>query len=479
MTTLQMASRSGTAAAIHEAKLQEMRMTFRGPLLLPGDPGYDEARVVYNGMFDRRPGLIVRCRSTADVIDAVSLAAEYDLLVAVRGGGHSIAGHSICDDGLVIDLSEMNGVHLNRSAGTVRAQGGALWGDLDRETQAFGLATPGGVVSHTGIAGLTLNGGIGWLRNKHGLSCDNLVSADVVTAAGELVTASAEENPDLFWALRGGGGNFGVVTSFEFRTHPVGPIVAAAIPVYALDDAPVILRRWREWVATAPDEVTAAAALWTVLDAPELPEPVRGKRVLITTCVYAGAPEEGERVMRPVRELGTPLFDMSGPMPYRVLQSAFDFVFPRTGELQSYWKSLYVPELTDALVDTLVDAARSRPSELTLINIPYIGGAVRRVPPDATAFVPRNMPFMISLDANWRQTEESEANIAWTRETWSRLAPNSNGMVYLNFLGEEERDVDALVRAAFGPNYDRLVAVKTAYDPGNMFRLNQNIRPRT
>jgi FAD/FMN-containing dehydrogenase len=479
MTTMQMAAMSGSPTTIDDATLQALQMTLRGRLMRPGDEGYDRARTLANGMFDRRPGLIARCRGTADVIDAVNFAREHGLLVAVRGGGHSVAGHSVCDDGMVIDLTEMSGVYLDRRSGTVRAQGGATWGDVDRETQAFGLATPGGIVSHTGIAGLTLNGGLGYLLNKYGLSSDNLVSADVVTAAGELLTASASENADLFWALRGGGGNFGIVVSFEFLVHPVGPIVAAAIPLYPIEEAGSILRRWRDWVASAPDEITSQAALWTMPVHPAVPEPVQGRAVVITNGVYAGAADDGERALRPLREFGTPLFDMSGALPYRMLQAAFDPFFPNTGEVMSYWKSLYVSDLDDAVVDTVAEAARNRRSPLSLIGIRHFAGAACRVRPDATAFATRDAPFVISCDANWHRADESAINIAWARTTWDRLFPHSTGATYLSFLGEEEHDADALVRAAYGPNYERLVAVKTKYDPTNMFRLNMNITPST
>lgn len=477
MTTISIATNAGSSVTIDEARVAEMRMNFRGPLLAPGEPGYDEARVIYNATFNRHPGLIIRCRSTADVIDAVNLAREHGLLLTVRGGGHNVAGNSMCDGGLVIDLEEMRGVHLDRKAMTVRAQGGATWGDVDRETQAFGLAAPGGIVSHTGVAGLTLNGGIGWIRNKYGLSCDNLVSAEVVTAKGELVNASAAENADLFWALRGGGGNFGVVTSFEFQVHPVGPIVAAALPMHPLKDAAAVLRRWRDWVVTAPDEVTSAAVMWTMPVHPALPPPVQGKAVLVTAGAYVGPVDQGEKVLQPLRQLGEHVFDMSGPIPYRMLQSAFDPFFMK-GQVSSYWKSLYVNQLSDAAIDILADAAINRSSDYTLLNIPHMGGAVNRVRPQDTAFATRGAPFMISLDANWTDGGNGEAHIAWARSTWSRLQPHSTGAVYLNFIGHEERDADALVKAAFGPNYDRLVEIKTKYDPTNMFRMNQNIKPR-
>ena len=479
MASVKVATYSGSTATVDEAALEELSMVFRGAVLHPGEEGYEEARVIFNGMFERRPAMIVRCSGTADVIDAVKFARAHDLLVAVRGGGHSVAGNSICEGGLMIDLSQMNGVHVDRKARTVRAQGGATWGAVDREAQAFGLATPGGVVSTTGVAGLTLNGGIGWLRNKYGLSCDNLISAEVVTADGELLTASATEHKDLLWALRGGGGNFGIVTSLEFQAHPLGPVVMAAVPMYPLESGPKILRRWRDWVATSPDEVTSAALLWTLPVHPNMPEAAQGQPVLITAGVYAGSPEEGERVLQPLREFGEPLGEIAGAMPFRMVQSAFDPFFPATGEILSYWKSLYVSDLSDEVIDIICEQGANRSSPMTLINIPYLGGAVRRVRPDETAFAVRDAAFMISIDGNWRDPSEGQTHIAWVREAWDRLLPHSTGAVYLNFMGAEEQGADALVRSAFGANYDRLVDVKTKYDPTNMFRLNQNIKPRT
>jgi FAD/FMN-containing dehydrogenase len=376
----------------------------------------------------------------------------------------------------MIDLSLMNGVFVDTSGRTVRAQGGATWGDVDRETQAHGLVAPGGVVSTTGIGGLTLNGGLGWVRNKYGLSCDNLVAAEVVTAKGEVVTASATENPDLFWALRGGGGNFGVVTSFQFRLHPLGPIVAAAIPMYPLQDAARVLRRWRDWVKSSPDEVTSAAVCWTIPESPFMPPPVHGKAVIITAGLFAGAPEDGEKVLQPLRELGEPLFDMSGPLPFRAMQSAFDPFFPTDGQVLSYWKSVYADTLSDALIDVISDIANDRPSPMTLINVPYFGGAVQRIRPDETAFATRNS-FMVSIDGNWFDKGQNDAQIAWVRQAWDKVRPHSTGAIYLNFLGAEEQGNEAIVRSAFGANYDRLVQVKRKYDPQNLFHLNQNIKP--
>jgi FAD/FMN-containing dehydrogenase len=478
---LQIAGNSTSTATIDDGKIEELRMSLRGPLLTPGDPSYEEARVIYNGAFDRRPALIISCRSTGDVIEAVNLARASDLLVAVRGGGHSVAAYSTNDGGLVIDLSDMNGVYLDRKTGSVRAGGGATWGDTDAETQAFGLAVPGGVVTTTGIAGLTLSGGIGWLRNKYGLSCDSLISAEVVLASGDVVTASAEEHEDLYWALRGGGGNFGVVTSFEFQAHPVGPMVFAALPVYAQADAAAIMRRWRDLLPSLPDEVTTATVLWTGPVDPHLPPEVHGKDICITAAVYAGPSEEGERVLQPLRELGTPIFDMSGVLPFRGVQSAFDPFFPSTATVCSYWKSTWLNEMSDAAIDVIAEAAMDRSSSYSLVNVPFFSGAATRVGARETAFGERPS-FMVSLDANWLdKSDDGAAHKGWARSTWDKLQPHSTGKVYLKFMGQEEQgaEVEAITHSAFGANYERLVDVKTKYDPTNLFRLNQNIKPRS
>jgi FAD/FMN-containing dehydrogenase len=474
MSSIQVATLSGSPAMISQSDVESFRAALRGRLLLPGDESYDDARTVYNAAIDRHPGAIVRCRGTADVIDAVKLAERHELLMAVRGGGHNVAGLGVCDDGLVIDLTEMRGVHLNLGARTVRAQGGATWGDLDRETQAFGLITPGGVVSTTGIGGLTLNGGLGHVRNKFGLSCDNLVSADVVTANGELLTASATENPDLFWALRGGGGNFGVVVSFEFRTHSLSPIIAAVLAMYPLREAPRIYRQWRDWVAISPDEVSSLVTAWTIPADPHMPAAAHGKEVLIVIGVYAGEVDEGERVMRPLRELGPMVADLSGPIPYRVLQTAFDPFFPKGGVF-SYWKAINLNVLSDAAIEVIADAALHRTSAMSMIAVIHFGPVITSVPTCDTAFAGRDARFVVSLDANWHDREKVEDHKAWSRSSWDRLRPYSTGGVYLNYLGDARND--ELVRAAFGANYERLAEVKGKYDPANRFRLNQNIRP--
>jgi FAD/FMN-containing dehydrogenase len=473
---MKMTTREGTQIEMDEAAVAELRAQLHGSLLGPGELGYDEARVIFNGMFDRRPGLIARCQGTADVMDAVAFARRHDLLISVRGGGHNVAGNAVCEGGLMIDLSRMKGVHVDRTARTVRVQGGATWADVDRETQAFGLATPGGLVSHTGVAGLTLNGGIGWLRNKYGLSCDNLISADVVTAHGDLISASADENADLLWALRGGGGNFGIVTSFEFTAHPVGPIVAASFPMYPMAWAPEVLKQWRDWVVSTPDDISSEVVLWTPPAVPQLPSAVHDQDVVIPSGVYAGSADEGLQALQPMRTFGQPLGEITGALPFRTVQQAFDGFFPNTGELLTYWKAIYLNALSDDVIDLVADLSANRSSRSTMVVVQHFGRAVREVSPDATAFATREAPFIVSFMGTWREPRENATHIAWVRDAWDRLSQHSTGAVYLNYLGHEEEEAENLVQAAFGPNYARLVEIKAKYDPANVFRMNQNIR---
>lgn len=474
---MQIATTSGSPILIDETEVEQLRLSMRGRLLKPGGPDYDKARVVFNGMFGRRPALIARCRGVADVIHAVRFARRHHLLTAVRAGGHSVAGNSTCDDGLVIDVSQMNSVTVDRNRRIAHVQSGAVWGDVDRETQAFGLATPGGIVSHTGVAGLTLNGGIGWLRNKYGLTCDNVVSAELVTADGDVLTANAEENADLFWALRGGGGNFGIVTSFKFALHPVGPLVATVFAFYPIAATPEVLKRWREWVESAPDEASTEIVTWTAPAAASLPPAVHDQAVVIAAGVYAGDAQEGLRVLHPLRQFGEPLGEIAGAIPYRIVQGAFDASLPNTGEVLAYWKSLYLSDLTDGAIEIMADRAQNRSSQSTMVFVQHLGGAVRRVPTNATAFPTRDAAYVMNFMGDWRDRRETPQHVAWVRKAWNRLAPLSTGTVYLNYVGQEDKDAYALVRSAFGSNYDRLARIKTKYDPTNLFRLNQNIRP--
>jgi FAD/FMN-containing dehydrogenase len=460
--------------SISYEELQGLRETLSGAVLDPAHPAYEEARKVWNGTIDRRPALIAQCQSEEDVIAAVKFAKQHDVLVAVRGGGHGVAGYAVCDDGLVIDLSPMRDVEVDVDARLVRVQAGARWADVDRTAQTYGLATPGGEVSVTGVAGLTLGGGMGYLRRKHGLSCDNLVSADVVTADGRKVHASERDHPDLFWALRGGGGNFGVVTAFVFRLHPVGPEVVTLTPFFSLDDARRVLPAWREFTESAPDEATTAFAIWAVPDVPELPEPLHGQPACILDGMYAGAPEAGEALFRPLREIAAPLLDMSGRTAYVEAQSALNTLFP-DGDLY-YWKSLFLDELSDEAIEQILSRSQTRPNPRILVILRHLGGALGRVADDATAYSNRGTKYMLSIDGAWSEPAETERNIAWVREFWSAMRPFSNGGVYLNFPGFGEGGGE-LWKASHGANFERLRTVKDRYDPGNLFRMNQNILP--
>jgi FAD/FMN-containing dehydrogenase len=457
--------------------IAEFSARLGGRTIGPDDDGYDAARRVWNGMVDRYPGLIVRCHGAADVIEAVNFSRERSLLLAVRGGGHNVAGSAVCDGGLVIDLSPMKEIVVDPiGARTVRAQGGVTWGELDRETQAFGLATPGGVVSTTGIGGLTLGGGLGWLRRKYGLSCDNLVSVDIVTADGSLLTASASENPELFWGVRGGGGNFGVVTSFEFQLHPVGPEVMFAGVLYPLERARKVVRFWREFIRSAPDEVSSQAVFWTVPAVAAFPQKAHGAPVVALVATHCGSVAEGQRLLQPLRELGEPLIDLSGPAPFVQVQQLYDPFFP-AGVLNSYWKSLELNRFDDEVIEAVVAAAASRPSPHTMIPIWHHGGAMSRRAAHETAYGDRGAEFLLSIDSTWDDPLENTTNIRWTRELWKDMHRFSSGSLYLNFGGFGEEG-DALVRAAYGhETYERLVALKNKFDPGNLFRVNHNIRP--
>ena len=468
----------GDALTLDDDRITELRGTFRGEVVVPGDEAYDDARAGgWNALFfDRRPGMIVRAVGAADVIDAVKLAAAERLVLAVRGGGHSIAGHSSVDGGLLLDMSAMNAVWVDPSTGIVTAQAGATWGDVDREAQAFGLAVPGGIISTTGIGGLTLGGGIGWLHRKFGLACDNLRSVQMVTADGRLIRASQDEEPDLFWALRGGGGNFGVVVTMEFVTHKVGPMVFQAAPIYPMSAASEVLPKWIAWSRSAPDEATSRALFWTFPDVEELPAEIRGHDVLILAALHSGPAEDGERELQPLREMGELLFDLSMAMPYRMAQSGFDPFFAK-GVTRSYWKSIYLDDLDDAAVDLIVRQAANRPHPLTLIHIPLMGGATGRVAADATAFGDRSAAFMLSIDGNWTEPSGDAVGIAWTRAFIDEAAKLSSARgTFLSFSGEEEIDGD-LRAAAFGDNLRRLTEVKDRFDPANLFRLNNNVPP--
>ncbi|NNE95907.1 MAG: FAD-binding oxidoreductase [Acidimicrobiales bacterium] len=465
---------SGTVGFSDE-QLAELGMSFRGPIYAPGDPGYDECRSVENLAIDRHPGLIIRCSGEADVIDGVALARDHGLLLAVRGGGHHVAGHGTVDGGLVLDMRDMNGVWVDPVNKTVRVQGGATWGQVDREAQVFGLAVPGGVVSTTGVGGLTLGGGIGWLHRKWGLSCDNLISAQVVLATGELVNANADEHPDLFWAIRGGGGNFGVVVDFTFHAREVGPEVALAAVFHEASAGAELMPLWRDLALRAGDDVTTRALYWSMPPAPDLPPPVQGKDVFIVAAMYAGDKQDGQGIIDEFRSLGDPLFDMSEHVPsYRAFQAGFD---PLVTNLYSYWKSTYLDELTDDAIAFIHERAMSRPDPSVLIHVPIMGGATAAVPADATAFGDRSAPFMLSFDGGTYDREKYDKVRRWVRESIDAAGRiEGAGGAYLNFSGDEPGE-ERVIRQQFGANLERLKAVKTQYDPGNLFRINNNITP--
>ena len=457
------------------AQVEAFRMQLRGEVLDPSNPSYDAMRVVWNGMIDRRPALIARCRNAADVAASIGFARDHGLAIAVRSGGHNVAGYAVCDGGLMIDMSPMNGVRLVPGLDSAIVEGGATWADVDAATTLFGRATPGGLISATGVAGLTLSGGIGWLRGTHGLSCDNLLAADIVTAEGKLIRANETENPDLFWALRGGGGNFGVAVSFEFKLHHIEPELMFCGPAYPEERANEIIPLWRDYMKSAPDRLSGLAEFSTLPQDPSIPEQAWGRRVVALAHVYDGPAEEGERVVQPLRSFGEPLVDFSGRMPYRTIQSLYDALFPK-GRDRCYWKSTYLKGLDDDVIHEITSRMAQRPSEMTFASIWKFGGAVQRVAAEASAFGDRSMPFMLSLDAIWSKPEDDEANMGWVRKFWNDMQRHSTGRMYLNFPGHGEGS--NLVRDAFGADaYARLQKVKRKYDPENLFRMNQNVPP--
>jgi FAD/FMN-containing dehydrogenase len=455
-----------------ESTVDALRATFRGPLVGPDDPDYEVARGVWNAMVDKRPAVVARCTGPADVVAAVSFGREHDLPVAVRGGAHSAAGKGTCDDGIVIDLSLMKGIRVDPDAGTVRAQGGVKWGDFDHETQAFGMATPGGVISTTGIAGLTLGGGFGWLTRRFGLSCDNLLSVDLVTAAGEQLVCSNDENADLFWALRGGGGNFGVATSFEYQLHPVGPFVLGGLIGWPLAQAPEILAFHREQTRSAPDELGISAAFVTAPPLPFVPESLHFQPAVAVIVCWSGDLDEGREVLQPWLELAPPI-QMVDAMPYTIMNSLQDDLAPPGRH--SYWKAGYLAELTDDAIAAVAEVAAQVPSPFSLAEIVLWGGAVGRVGADETAFGQRDGRFLFNAISMWEDPGAAEPNVAWARQFHEALQPFATDGVYVNFLSDEG---DERVVEAYGTEkYARLAGIKARYDPDNLFRLNQNIAP--
>jgi FAD/FMN-containing dehydrogenase len=462
--TISATTLEGSRTNLNDADIASLRSSVRGELVVAGDARFDEARRVWNGNVDRRPALIVRCMGAADVQQAVNFARSLGLLVSIRGGGHSAPGYGTNEGGLVIDLSPMKGIRVDPDTRTVSAQGGVLWRELDHETQAYGLATTGGTVSNTGITGLTLGGGLGWLMGKHGLTVDNLISADVVTADGEFRKASAKDNPDLFWALRGGGGNFGVVTSFEYRLHPVTQVLGGMV-IYPLDQARDVLRFYRDFCSTLPDEAEAYAALLT---APQ------GMPVAALILGYNGPIAEGEKVLAPARRFGKPVADVVGPMPYGARQRMLDEPNATHG-LQRYWRSAFTEQISDGLIDVIVEGASSFSSPLSALLFFHMHGAATRVSPMATAFAPRRTQWDFDAIGQWTDAAQSATHTGWVRGLWTKLEPHLKGSAYVNHLAADDRPEK--VRASYGENYARLRALKAAYDPKNLFRVNANIAP--
>ena len=462
-----------TQVLVDESAVQALAGGFGGVILREGDASYDSARAIFNGMYDQRPALIARCDGLADVTASIAFARDNDLEIAVRGGGHSVPGYASTDGGMVIDLRDMNGVRVDPRARTVRAEGGTTWGKFDRETQAFGLATTGGRITTTGLGGLTLGSGSGWLERKFGWTLDNLVSADVVTASGEVVHASETENDELFWGLRGGGGNFGVVTSFEYGLHELGPIVLGGMLLHRRDKAPALLRDWRDFMRTAPDEVGSGFAFLTAPPLEFVPEALRGQPACGIVFLYAGPAEEGEDAAREMRALADPDVDLVMPMPYTVVQQLLDA--PNPPGRPQYWKSDNVKELSDSAIETLIEQANAVTSPLSVVILEAKGGAIRRVPDDATPLSGRDAEIAFYGISQWEDPAEAEVHMAWVRQFGEAMEPFASRNAALNFVMDEGQE---RVQSTYGPEkYARLVALKDKYDPGNLFHRNQNIRP--
>ena len=462
-----------TQGVLGAATLKEFEDGLHGEMVRPDGPGYDEARAIWNGAHDGRPAVIARCADAADVRHAIGFASSEGLDVAVRGGGHSIPGFSTVDDGIVIDLSPMKGIEVDPGGRTVKVQGGVTWAELDAATQEHGLATTGGLVSSTGVAGFTLGGGVGWLMRKYGLACDNLRSVELVTADGQSLSASASENAELFWGLRGGGGNFGVVTSFEFDLHPVGPTVNAGVVFYPGERAEEVLRFYREFVKDAPDELTTVANLLTAPPAPFLPEEWHGKKLIGLIGCYSGDPEEGAKAMAPLKELGDPVADLIGPMPYVQMQGLIDALWPKG--TNAYMKAGYLSDLDDHAIATAARFHHDATSPSSEIHVHHFGGAVARVPEDETAYGERQAPYVLNILAVTHEPGGLDPHIEWAQRLYTEIEPSLTGGAYINFLSAEGEE---RVKAAYGAEkFARLQALKDRYDPNNLVHLNQNVTP--
>lgn len=472
MTHVSIKTHDGSDYSLTEEDIAGLAAGLRGQICIDGDAGFDEARTLWNAMVDRRPGLVIRCAGAADVQKAVKLASEHNLLVAVRSGGHNIAGNAVCDGGLLIDLSTMNSVWVDPHNKTARVEPGASLGDVDKETQAHALALPVGINSTTGIAGLTLGGGFGWTTRKLGMTIDNLISVDVITANGEMMRCSTDENPDLFWALQGGGGNFGVVTSFEFRLHPVGPEVLSGLVIHPLNDAAELLKRYRQIADEAPDELTCWVVMRKAPPLPFLPEEWHGKEVMIFALCYCGDMSEGEKAVAELRALGNPIVDVVSPHPFTGWQAAFDPLLEPGA--RNYWKSHDFIELSDDAISTILNAVGNLPGPECEIFIAHVGGAMSRVASDATAYPQRKSHFIMNVHTRWREASDDERCVGWARKLFKDVSPYATGSVYINFMPDDEAD---RVKDAYGENHSRLAGIKTKYDPTNLFRLNHNIAP--
>jgi FAD/FMN-containing dehydrogenase len=472
MTDLTVRTLQDSTKKIAPETVAALRSNLRGSVALPGEDGYDAARTIWNAMIDRRPALAVRCLDAADVVHAVKLARDERLLVAVRSGGHNIAGNAVCDGGLLIDLSLMKSVRVDPIAGTARVEPGATLADFDKEAQAFGLATPLGINSTTGVAGLTLGGGFGWTTRKFGLTIDNLISAEVVTADAKLIRANETEHQDLFWALRGGGGNFGVVTSFEFKVHQLGPEVLSGLIVHPFDKAAELLPQYRRIADEAPDELTIWAVMRKAPPLPFLPTEWHGREVLIFAACYSGDINEGTKATAALRALGQPIVDVIGPHAFAGWQMAFDPLL--TPGARNYWKSHDFIDLSDAAIKVILDAVRTLPSPECEVFIAHVGGAMARVPAKSTAWANRDAHFVMNAHTRWRDQAQDSTCIAWARQLFRSAAPFASGSVYVNFMPDDESE---RVEKAYGANYRRLGEIKRRYDPDNLFRVNHNIRP--
>jgi len=460
----------------NESAIEAFSAAHRGPVFTPADAGYDDARGIWNGMVDKRPALIARATGVRDVVTSVNFARDNHLPLAVRGGGHNVAGNAVVNDGLVICLEGMKDVRVDPARKKAWVGGGATLGEVDHETQLYGLAAPLGIVSETGVAGLTLHGGMGYLRRKHGMACDAVTGYEVVTADGRVVWARADENADLFWALKGGGGNFGVVTTFEFDLYPIGPEVLMMGVMYPIDRVPEYLKVWRDYMAKSSEHLTSNFLVWSMPDIPDFGN-AAGKDVMIFGGGWTGPIEEGLEALAPLRELETPLADLTGPVTYNQLQTAFDPLFGK-GQRRNYWKSLYLNSLSDEVIDFAAPRMMQKPDPWSLVAIWGLGGAHMNVPADATAFGDRSSPFLFSLDTAWEDPAKDEMATEWARGFWRDMHQFSNGQAYLNFPGLGEEGHDLLKKTYGAANYERLRDVKTKWDPKNLFKENQNIPPR-